>query len=106
MATKYGIISKGRLVKEISAEDLKKECRPTLLLDTSDNQRLLPLLSAFYAAEDIHPTNTGVRLVGEVRLNDLLKKLIEENIEIKSVTSSVSSIEDYYLSLIGGTRRV
>ena len=106
VATKYGIISKGRLVKEISAEDLKKECRPTLILDTSDNQRLLPLLSAFYAAEDIHPTNTGVRLVGEVRLNDLLKKLIEENIEIKSVTSSVSSIEDYYLSLIGGTCRV
>ncbi len=106
VATKYGIISKGRLVKEIAAEDLKKECRPILFLDTSDNQRLLPLLSDFYAAGDILPTNRGVKLVGEVRLNDLFKKLIDENIEIKRVTSSVSSIEDYYLSLIGGARRV
>ena len=106
VATKYGIISKGRLVKEISAEDLKKECRPSLLLDTSDNARLPTLLSDFYAAEDMLPTNRGVKLVGEVRLNDLLKKLIEENIEIKSVTSSVSSIEEYYLSLVGGAHRV
>lgn len=106
VATKYGIISKGRLVKEITAEDLKKECRPILSLTTSHREKLMQVLGEYFAQEDISQTPSGVKVVGDVRLNDLFKRIIDEGIEICSVTSYDSSIEDYYLSLIGGARRV
>ena len=40
VATKYGIISKGKLVKEIAAEDLKKQCRPTLFINAKEKEKL------------------------------------------------------------------
>ena len=102
VATRYGIISKGQLVKEIGAEELKQECRPSLTVNTPDSERLISLLSTYFAPEDLIPVAGGVKLIGNIRLNVLFKRLIDENIEITGVTSSGANIEEYYLSLIGG----
>lgn len=102
VATKYGIISKGQLVKEITAEDLKKECRPTIFINAKERERLMETIAALLPAETFAPTPRGVRIFGEVRLNDLLGSIIQAGIEIDSVNCHESSIEDYYLALIGG----
>ena len=106
VATKYGIISKGQLVKEITAEELKKECRPTVFINVKERERLLELISAKLPQETYAATPRGVRIFGEVRLNDLLGSIIQEGIEIDSVNCHESSIEEYYLALIGGARNV
>lgn len=104
VANKYGIISKGKLLKEISAEELKKQCRPTILIQTADREKLLGLLITMFSSDDFQAVGKGVRILGNVHLNTLLQKILDAGIEIDSVNCYESSIEDYYLSLIGGGR--
>lgn len=104
VATKYGIISKGTLLKEITAEELKQECRPTTFINTPNRETLQTVLNATLPPEDFFFTGRGARIYGDVNLNDLLKKLIDADVQIESVNCYQSSIEDYYLSLIGGHR--
>ena len=44
----------------------------------------------------------GVRINGDIDLNEVLGKIINANIKITSVNTHRSSIEDYYLSMTGG----
>ena len=104
VATKYGIISKGKLVKEIAAEDLKKQCRPTLFINAKEKEKLYETVVKSVRAEDVAYTPQGVCIHGEVQLNPLLKNILEEDIEITAVNRREGNIEEYYLSLIGGIR--
>ena len=104
VATKYGIISKGHLLKEITAEELKKECRSSIFVGTTNNEALFELLKGFYPAEDCVLYINGVRIYGDINLNALLKKLVAAEIEVNDIVCTHSNIEDYYLSLVGGVR--
>lgn len=104
VATKYGIISKGKLVKEIAAEDLKKQCRPTLFINAKEKEKLYETVVKSVRTEDVAYTPQGVCIHGEVQLNPLLKNILEEDIEITAVNRREGNIEEYYLSLIGGIR--
>lgn len=102
VATKYGIISKGHLIKEITAEQLKKESRSSVDVETLESEQLLELIKDDFNNEDLIKTERGVRVYGQLNLNEFLKKLIDNGIIISSIVCNQSSIEDYYLSLIGG----
>ncbi len=102
IATKYGIISKGKLLKEITAEELKRECRTCTQIQVENSEELYALIKEDFAAEDCVITGKGVCVYGEVNLNGLLGKIISAGIAIGSISCSAFSIEEYYLSLIGG----
>lgn len=104
VATKYGIISKGKLVKEITTDELMRECMPSVLIDSKNREELFALLSKDYTKEECALTGMGVRIFKEVNLTALLKKIIDAGITIDNVVCSKSNIEDYYLSLIGGVK--
>ena len=106
VANKYGIISKGCLVKEITAEELKKECRPTVFINAAEHEKLMETVAQILPETDYVATGRGVRIFGEVHLNTLLGKILQAGVEIESVNCHESSIEDYYLALIGGAHRV
>ncbi len=102
VATKYGIISKGKLVKEITAEQLAHDCRPSIHIGTNDKEKLFSLFAEKFPSNDRAFTGIGVRIYGEFNLNELLKQVIDAGVNINNVVCEKSSIEDYYLSLIGG----
>ena len=101
VATKYGIISKGKLVKEITTEDLQKECRPSVTINATEVEKLFSLVKTKFADYDCEQLEKGVCVYGEVNLNELLREIINEGIVLSSVVCEKFSIEDYYLSLIG-----
>ena len=102
VATKYGIISKGRLIKEITSEQLKQDCRTSVTINTNSKKELLSLLKDLLPKNDVSATALGACIYGDVNLNELFKSIIDANIVINSVVCNQTSIEDYYLSLIGG----
>ena len=104
VANKYGIISHGALIKEITAEELEKACRPNTTIETNDPRALYMLLTQYLPAEDLRLLMNSVRITGDVELNDLLKKILAEDIKILSINCYKSNIESYYLSLVGGVR--
>ena len=102
VATKYGIISKGRIVREITPDDLMHECRPTVLIETDNNNELLAIVSREFPVNECNATGIGVRIYGEINLNELMRRIIDAGIVINNIVCNRSNIEDYYLSLIGG----
>ena len=103
VATKYGIISHGKIVKEISAEDLRKECKPSTVIEVGDRSALISLVNeGFLSTHDVSVLPNGIKITGKCDLNEILSTIIEKGIVITSVICSESSIEDYYLKLLGG----
>lgn len=103
VATKYGIISKGKLIQEITAEQLRNECARTTTIISDEPQKLAELVKT-YTHKDPEHTADGVKIVGDIDLNMLFAAIIEAGIRILSVNCNETSFEDYYLSVIGGAK--
>ena len=104
VATKYGIISKGRLIKEISAAQLREECGKITVIEADDVTALSQVLTKLIPENNITYIGGGARILGDIDLNLVLGAIIGAGLKILSVNCSESSIEDYYLSVIGGAR--
>jgi len=102
VATTYGIISKGKIIKEISAEELNDECRRSITVEAADRDALTSALSGIVAEGDLRPTSLGVKIYGTYSLNELLSAILSAGVEIGKINCNDAAIEDYYLSLIGG----
>ena len=104
IATKYGIISKGRLIKEITAEQLHNECANTTSISADDPQKLMQIVNGT-VENRCEYTPDGVKVLGNLDLTALLSAIIAGGVKIRSINCSQTSFEDYYLSLIGGTNK-
>ena len=104
VATRYGIISHGRILQEISASELEGASLHTTEIKTTDRDALVNLLSADFDNKQMFLIDSGVRIDGDIDLNAVLLKIIGQDLKITSVNTHRSSIEDYYLFMTGGNR--
>ena len=102
VANKYGIISKGKLIKEITAQQLHEECAKTTTILTDDAPALTNLLTQILPENSLRISGDHVMITGQIDLNAVLGAVIQAGIRINSINCSETSFEDYYLSLIGG----
>ena len=102
VATKYGIISKGHIIKEITAAQLQEEMLKTTDITVDNPEQLYAVLEDLGYGEKISPIPNGVRFVGELNFNQILSAIIAQNINITAINCHESSFEDYYLETIGG----
>lgn len=102
VATTYGIISKGKLIKEISAQDLQRECERSVYLQADDNAKLYEVLKSRFG-EIVRMDGAGVRVYGDAKLNDVLSCAMQD-CNLITVDNSRFGIEEYYLSIMGGKR--
>ncbi len=104
VATKYGIISKGHIIKEISSNELQTEIAKTTDIKVNKPEELSQILVNLLPDNVISYIPDGVRITGDVDLNRVLSAIVTENISITSINCSESSFEDYYLETIGGRK--
>ena len=104
VATKYGIISKGKLIKEITSQQLHNECAKTTYLSSTDPQKLAEAVRNA-VGNPFEYTADGVKILGALDLNALLSAVIGAGVTLTSVNCKETSFEDYYLSVIGGGAR-
>ena len=102
VATNYGIISKGKIIQEISSSELENVCTHTTVIETTDRDALINLLTPDFNASSIFAEDNGVRIEGDIDLNSVLGKVISAGIVITAINTHRSSIEEYYLSMTGG----
>ena len=104
VATRYGIISRGELVKEISKEELEAVEKKETSIKTTNNERAYEILKAELSPEVLDYVNDTIVITGEVNITELVNKFMAESIAIVDIKTKQASIEDYYLSIIGGVR--
>lgn len=101
LATHYGFIDAGRMVKEISAAELEKTIRKCVRLTVTNTAALAFVLDGMGLAYNIL-SSTEADIFGEVNITQLALALKEEECEVLSLHERDESLESYYISLIGG----
>ena len=104
LATCYGFLDQGRMVREVTAEELEASCRKCLRVRVTDNAALMRVLDA-RGIEYAETRDGPVDVFGEVELTDLSMALLAENCRLLSASERDESLESYYINLVGGGSR-
>lgn len=97
LATHYGIIDNGRMVKELR-DTVCRKCVRMEVTDTSTLARVLDSMNLEYKI--ISATTADV--FAKINVTQLTVVLAKENCEVLSMQEKDESLESYYISLVGG----
>ena len=100
LATHYGFIEKGRIVEEISAEELEKKCRRYLSVKVSDTEQFARAAEALGADYEIISASE-CSLYSQISVTKLTEALSKEGCELLSVSEHEESLENYFINLVG-----
>ena len=101
LATYYGFIDAGHMVKEMSAEELEMRCRKSIRTEVTDTRTLARVLDGMgieYSVVD----DSKVDIYSEVQVTVLVEALAKENCTVYSMKEQDESLESYYMNLVGG----
>lgn len=101
LATHYGFIDAGHMVKEMSAEELELRCRKFIRAEVTNAKTLARVLDGMgieYSVVDA----SKVDIYGEVQVTALVEALAKENCTVYSMKEQDESLESYYMNLVGG----
>ncbi len=101
LATHYGFVDKGRIIKEISAEELEKQTRKCIKAKVSDTRALARVLDKLKLEYEIL-SNEEAKIYGRISITQLTKSLMDEGCELLSVSEADESLESYFIDLVGG----
>ena len=100
LATHFGFIEKGTIVKELSAKELEVMCKKYIKVKVSDIRILAHILDQMQMKYEII-SGTEANIYGEVALSDLVIKLAKENCNLINYNEQNKSLESYFINLIG-----
>lgn len=103
LATHYGIIDGGQMVKELSAEELEAACRKCVRVEVTKIQALTCVLDRMKIDYKVL-SDTQADIFARINISRLAAALLEEDCELLSVKEKDESLESYYISLVGGGR--
>lgn len=101
LATHFGFIDNGHMIKEMSAEELELVCQKCIHVEVSDTKILSHVLDGLSLDYKIH-SEKEADIYGEVGVSKLAAALARENGEIFTMKEQDESLESYYMSLVGG----
>ncbi|MBO5337234.1 MAG: ATP-binding cassette domain-containing protein [Lachnospiraceae bacterium] len=101
IATHYGIIDNGRMVKELSAEELEAACGKCTQVEVTNVKALIRVLDKRKLDYKVVSEQT-VDIFAKINVSGLAMALMEEGCELLSIKERDESLESYYVSLVGG----
>lgn len=103
VANRFLIIEKGRVLKEITKEELDLACMRCLVVKTGETKRAAVLLEENLGISDYKVIDSGELRIYEtgVKPEELNRVLIQNGIAVSGIFETGISLEDYFKSLIG-----
>ncbi len=101
IATHFGFIDTGEMIKEISWKELEKACQTSTRITVSDTKILSRILEEMKTDYNIL-SGQEADIYGKINITDLALCLNEQNCRIISMTQREESLETYYMNLLGG----
>lgn len=105
LATHYGFIDNGYIVKEMSSEELQSACRKCIHIEVSNTKILAQILDQMKLEYKIH-SDTQANIYAKVQVSQLALALNKVNCTIISMCENDENLESYFIELIGGHSHV
>lgn len=106
LATCYGIINNGKLVEEISAEELKEKCKQYIEIQVNDAKKAAVLLEEKLNITDyaVLPQNI-IKVYSHLDSIGKINTLLSTNgIVVEKIVSKGQNLEEYFINAVGGGR--
>ena len=103
IATHFGFIDRGQMVKEISAVKLEASCRKRIYMKVSDVRILGRVLDEIGMEYEIL-SDSEAQVFGKIGVTELAVKLSEQGCQVESMQERDESLENYYINLLGEAR--
>lgn len=105
LATHYGFIDNGRIIKEMSTDELEAASKKCVRVEVSNTKTFAHVLDEMRIDYKIITNNT-VDMYAKVNISHLTAALEKENCEVISMQERDESLESYYVNLVGGGKNV
>lgn len=103
MVTRFGVIADGRMVREMTAEQVQAECGDSLRLRTTDSARTLALLEEAFPQASYRAEPDGSLFVsGSCDSGAVSRLLHDANQTVLELSLVRRDIEDYFVELMEG----
>ena len=99
VATYYGFIDSGRMVKEVSAVDMEKECRKALRIKVESIEKAAIALTSLGNDYSVIDDNT-LDIFGDIGIKEVLDVL--SGAGIKDIEKRNENLEGYFINTMGG----
>jgi len=102
IATHYGIIRNGSLIREMPASAMSEECRDFIFVKTNDNDRAAAVLRRRY--QEVEARGDGIRVYDEEVSYNVSGFLYENGIAVSEIQFRKVGLEEYYLRTMSNRR--
>lgn len=102
IATHYGFLDNGAIIKEISSEELIKEMEHKLILKVSNQNEFVKYFEENKISYEVVDSKT-INVYGKYNLSKFINELSKKNLIADEIHEQEESLENYYMNLIGGS---
>ena len=104
IATYYGFLDNGRIISEISADELNQKMRKKIIVKVNNLKeavKYFEIKSISYEVND----NSQISIYGSVNISEIVLDLSKRKCIIEEIHENNETLENYYINLIGSDRR-
>ena len=101
IATHYGFLDNGSIIKEISSEDLMKKMEHKIELKVSNPKDFVKYFEENKISYEVIDNKT-INVYGKYNLSKFINELSKKNLIADDIHEQEESLENYYMNLIGG----
>ncbi|MCR5213317.1 MAG: ATP-binding cassette domain-containing protein [Eubacterium sp.] len=105
MATHYGFIDKGHIVRQMSNDELRNESRKSVRMTVNDTQLLAKAIDPYDFEYKIIDNKTA-DIYEDINFSEMAKICDSTGCTIIKMEENDESLESFYLSLLGGSENV
>lgn len=101
LATHYGFINKGTLIKEMSSEELERNCSKKISITVDSTRKLAPVLDQMGLIYTVL-SETTAEIYSHIEVTPLVLALADKDCRVITMSEDNESLESYFIKLIGG----
>lgn len=101
IATHYGFLDNGAIIKEISSEELIKKMEHKIELKVSNQKEFVKYFEENKISYEVVDSKT-INVYGKYNLSKFINELSKKNLIVDEIHEQEESLENYYMNLIGG----
>ncbi len=101
IATHYGIVRGGKMIAEMTAEELENSCRTFVSVGASKKELAMALLRHKYLRVE-EDENGFIRVYDEVSPEEIVSYLYDGGVTVNEIKTDKIGLEEYYIDLMKG----
>ena len=105
IATNYGFLNNGQIIKEITSKELEKNCKKIIEINVNNVEECTKYLKNEKIDFEVI-TDKLINIYDKVNISELVVGLSNKNCVINDFHEKEETLEEYYINLIGGNNNV